>query len=176
MLASFATISRMTFDRPATPIISTTDYANPASRVAWAKARCSIARVGKIVHAPCPRGDGTANDFAHPTADLSQGGELQAKQPQLLARRDVIGLRVRLRRLQSVVELPGTSIELVRHREVENRLRSFLDGADRRDAALAHHGRGHVGRGMQTVRRRRRGIELACEIERKHDLGELALR
>jgi len=39
------------------------------SRVGWAKARCSIARVGKIVHAPCPRGDGTANDFAHPTAD-----------------------------------------------------------------------------------------------------------
>src|SRR5262249_20237791 len=50
------------------------------------------------------------------------------------------------------------------------------DGADRRDAALPHHGRGHVGRGMQTVRRHCLGIELACEIERKHDLGELALR
>src|SRR4029077_11201791 len=29
--------------------------------------------------------------------------------------------------------------------------------------------------GMQAVRRRCRGLELACEIERKHDLGELAL-
>src|SRR5262245_8078778 len=91
MPASFATISRKTFERPATPIISTTDYAKPASRVGWAKARCSISRVGKIVHAVArpkgrsrpssramdgrkrpdgPRGDGTANDFAHLTALL----------------------------------------------------------------------------------------------------------
>src|SRR5262245_28316152 len=108
-------------------------------------------------------------------ARLRQPGELQAEHPQSLARRVVIGLRVRLRRPQSVVELAGTSVELVGHGEVENRLRSFLDGADGRDAALAHHGRGHVGRGMQAVRRHCRGIELACEIERKHDLGELAL-
>jgi hypothetical protein len=28
---------------------------------------------------------------------------------------------------------------------------------------------------MQAIRRNRRGIELACEIERQHDLRELAL-
>src|SRR5262249_23577857 len=34
--------------------------------VGWAKARARSQRVGKIVRAPCPRGD-RAGDFAHPT-------------------------------------------------------------------------------------------------------------
>src|SRR5207302_10317555 len=45
------------------------ESADPARAVGWAKARGSVSRVGKIVHAPCPRGDGAASDFAHPTAE-----------------------------------------------------------------------------------------------------------
>src|SRR5258707_3546695 len=73
------------------------------------------------------------------------------------------------------VAMAGTSVELVRHGKVQNCFRSLADGADRRDAALPHHGRRHVGSRMQAVRRYWLGIELACEVERKHDLGELAL-
>src|SRR5262249_60137656 len=35
--------------------------------VGWAKRRARAFRVGKIVCALCPRGEETADDFAHPT-------------------------------------------------------------------------------------------------------------
>ena len=39
--------------------------ASPHMRVG--KGAASVIRVGKIVRAPCPRDNGTAGDFAHPT-------------------------------------------------------------------------------------------------------------
>ena len=45
------------------------DLGGPAyNSVGWAKARAhGRSRVGKIVRAPCPRGEGMPDDFAHPT-------------------------------------------------------------------------------------------------------------
>jgi len=86
----------------------------------------------------------------------------------------VVGLLVRRRRPQSVVDLAGTSVEVVRNGEIEDRFRSLLDGADGRDTALLHHRRRHVGSGMQADRCDCRGIEFECKIEREHDLGKLA--
>src|SRR5207247_8162439 len=43
------------------------EYSGWAEIVGWAKARSSNLHAWAKSCAPCPRGDGTANDFAHPT-------------------------------------------------------------------------------------------------------------
>src|SRR5262249_57886873 len=66
-------------------------------------------------------------------------------------------------------------IKCFRQYKVEDRFCSFLDGADRCDTALPNHRGGHISSWMQAIHCRRRGIELACKIEREHDLREFAL-
>src|SRR5260370_29403465 len=52
----------------------------------WAKARIARRlRVGKIVRAPCPRGDCTSDDFAYPTESIRADPvkeEAKARDPQ----------------------------------------------------------------------------------------------
>ena len=101
--------------------------------------------------------------------------ELQAERAQPAARLGVVGLRVGARFVQHVEVEAAPALEPGRDGELQDRLGAVLDLAHRRDAGLAHHGRVHVGRGMQRVGDHARSLELVGEIDGEHDLRQLAL-
>jgi iron complex outermembrane receptor protein len=104
-----------------------------------------------------------------------QAGKLQAQGLETLPRAGVISLGIRPRFALSVEIKPAPPVRGDGRRELKDRVGTLVDGAHGSSAGLAHHGRVHVGRGMQGIDRDAGAVKLTGEIDRKHDLGKLAL-
>ena len=89
------------------------------------------------------------------------------------ARAMLTSLIVRAGRSQTAEELPALDVH--RDDQLHHRVRPLADGGPRLDARPGHHPGGHVRCRMQRVDHDACSLEFFCEIERVHDLRELAL-
>jgi site-specific DNA recombinase len=113
---------------------------------------------------------------ALPVPSGGQAGQFEAERTQSLARARLIGLRIGLNLLHAVEKQPALAGHIVAGGKMEYRLPALLHRRDRRDAAFAHHRGVHIGRGMQRIHGHARSLEFLGQVDREHDLRQLALR
>src|SRR5947209_20087208 len=77
--------------------------------------------------------------------------------------------------MKAVEEETALAFKGGRKCEIENGLGTGVDGVDGSDPRLMDHGRVHIGRGMERVDGDAAALERSGEVDREHDLRELAL-